>query len=340
MHRGGGNARITSHNQDFSLIETFNNLAPWGEKKFVSELKRTYKFQRGVYCHTEDNSPKYRMVGEILSILRSFAVQTRIFAKECNIIAVGYVRSTAQEDENLNRLRNKSAMTCDLFPRQFGERVRERGYLAASLLCRLAAFTLAEVLITLGIIGVVAAMTIPSLIQNYQEKVLANQFKKSYSMFSQVLNQVWVDNDMSVPICYYNQYLTSYDFSACNEVSAAVLKKLNVVKTCEKKSYENGCIPKYSGLNQSYLGGFTQDWILNHSKSYVLADGTIILEYGLHDSFPAIFAIDINGKKAPNKWGYDLFSFWTISNGGYYILQGTSYSVEDGGKTTNQMMKN
>ena len=61
--------------------------------------------------HTEDNSPKYRMVGEILSILRSFAVQTRIFAKECNIIAVGYVRSTAQDDENLNRLRNKCAMT-------------------------------------------------------------------------------------------------------------------------------------------------------------------------------------------------------------------------------------
>ena len=111
MHRGGGNARITSHNQDFSLIEAFNNLALWGEKKFVSELKRTYKFQRGVYCHTEDNSPKYRMVGEILSILRSFAVQTRIFAKECNIIAVGYVRSTAQDDENLNRLRNKCAMT-------------------------------------------------------------------------------------------------------------------------------------------------------------------------------------------------------------------------------------
>ncbi len=76
------------------------------------------------------------------------------------------------------RLRNKCAMTCDLFPRPFGERVRERGYLAASLLSRLAAFTLAEVLITLGIIGVVAAMTIPSLIQNYQEKVLANQFKK------------------------------------------------------------------------------------------------------------------------------------------------------------------
>ena len=138
--RGGGNSLKPSHNHGLWQVGMFNNLAPWGEKKFVSELKRAYKFQRGVYCHTEDNSPKYRMVGEILSILRSFAVQTRIFAKECNIIAEGYVRSTAQDDENLNRLRNKCAMTCDLFPRPFGERVRERGYLAASLLSRLAAF--------------------------------------------------------------------------------------------------------------------------------------------------------------------------------------------------------
>ena len=61
--------------------------------------------------HTEDNSPKYRMVGKMISILRSFAVQTRIFAIECNIIAVDYVRSTAQDNENLNRLRNKCAMT-------------------------------------------------------------------------------------------------------------------------------------------------------------------------------------------------------------------------------------
>lgn len=40
------------------------------------------------------------------------------------------------------------------------------------------AFTLAEVLITLGIIGIVAAMTIPALIANYQERVIVSQLKK------------------------------------------------------------------------------------------------------------------------------------------------------------------
>ena len=43
---------------------------------------------------------------------------------------------------------------------------------------RRVAFTLAEVLITLGIIGIVAALTIPTLMSNYREKLLVNQLKK------------------------------------------------------------------------------------------------------------------------------------------------------------------
>lgn len=43
-------------------------------------------------------------------------------------------------------------------------------------------FTLAEVLITLGIIGVVAAMTMPTLIQKNQDKELISRIKKTYSM--------------------------------------------------------------------------------------------------------------------------------------------------------------
>ena len=41
------------------------------------------------------------------------------------------------------------------------------------------AFTLAEVLITLGIIGVVAALTIPTLIQKYEKQVYITQLKKA-----------------------------------------------------------------------------------------------------------------------------------------------------------------
>lgn len=52
------------------------------------------------------------------------------------------------------------------------------------------AFTLAEVLITLGIIGVVAAMTIPSLIKQYQRIVLETQFNKAVSNLHQAV-KLW-----------------------------------------------------------------------------------------------------------------------------------------------------
>ena len=50
-------------------------------------------------------------------------------------------------------------------------------------------FTLAEVLITLGIIGVVAAMTMPSLIQDKQNTERVSQLKKVYSTLSQAYLQ-------------------------------------------------------------------------------------------------------------------------------------------------------
>ena len=60
-------------------------------------------------------------------------------------------------------------------------------------------FTLAEVLITLGIIGVVAAITMPTLINNYREKATVNKVKKFYSMMSQAYLLSVKDNEHADP---------------------------------------------------------------------------------------------------------------------------------------------
>lgn len=57
-------------------------------------------------------------------------------------------------------------------------------------------FTLSEVLITLGIIGVVAAITLPTLIQNYQKTVWVNQLKESYSILSQGFQKMLADDEV------------------------------------------------------------------------------------------------------------------------------------------------
>ena len=57
-----------------------------------------------------------------------------------------------------------------------------------------AAFTLAEVLITLGIIGVVAAMTIPTLISNYKERVTITKVKQTFSYLTQAYTYSVLEN--------------------------------------------------------------------------------------------------------------------------------------------------
>lgn len=63
-------------------------------------------------------------------------------------------------------------------------------------------FTLAEVLITLGIIGIVAAMTIPTLIQNQQKRKMEAVLKEDYSIIQQVMKFTEYDDvslDLNVP---------------------------------------------------------------------------------------------------------------------------------------------
>ena len=105
-------------------------------------------------CHTEDTSPKYRMVGKIILTMRSFAC--------------------AQDDV----LPNKTVFS--RFTSHFS--------------LKRPAFTLAEVLITLGIIGVVAAMTMPALIANYNNHITEVRLKKFYSIFNQAIQQSVAEN--------------------------------------------------------------------------------------------------------------------------------------------------
>jgi prepilin-type N-terminal cleavage/methylation domain-containing protein len=52
---------------------------------------------------------------------------------------------------------------------------------------RIKGFTLSEILITLGIIGVVAALTLPAIIKHYQQQAVVGKVKKFYTEMNQVL---------------------------------------------------------------------------------------------------------------------------------------------------------
>ena len=366
---GGGNARITSHNQGFSLIKAFNNLAPWGEKKFVSELKRTYKFQRGVNnildchanqtrilskeysfvagdyvrstarndvnCHTEDCSPKYRMVcndvglesptyrnncGEYRKtvITRSDKRRSNRIHIEKDEIATFRYTPLAMTDK---RLRNKCAMTCDLFPRPFGERVRDRDYLAASLLSRLAAFTLAEVLITLGIIGVVSAMTVPTLMQNYQRQSYVTQLHKVYNEMSQALLRYQTDKNAV--------NLREAGLTSANAVNSFITTYLKVVKDCgnDFSACFGSDYKKINGTSLSFGEASSAAGV------FVLAGGQSIAIFSRNSDSQqysnsiATILVDVNGKKGPNIQGRDFYQMDIYSTDGGPVIDEMIWNV-------------
>lgn len=80
----------------------------------------------------------------------------------------------------------------------------------------ISAFTLSEVLITLGIIGIIAAMTLPALTGKYQQKVLASQFKKAYANLQTAINTVNSENGIPYE-CYTIRYGIDYHVAECKD---------------------------------------------------------------------------------------------------------------------------
>ena len=120
--------------------------------------------------------------------------------------------------------------------------------------CR--AFTLAEVLVTLGIIGVVAAITMPTLIDNHQKKVAATRLEKFYSMMSQAVYQ-WVGDTGFIPGTTYNfPENTKYNGKGLEQWYNANLGKY--IKSTSQVSTDSGMFVAFadgSGFNAYQTGG-------------------------------------------------------------------------------------
>ena len=141
------------------------------------------------------------------------------------------------------------------------------------------AFTLAEVLITLGIIGVVAALTIPTLMANHRRKVTATRLKQSYNILYNAIKASEAENGSWL---YWD----------------APEKGGNTKEFAEKY-----ILPylKYTDVGENTVfDGIPVKYYIK------LVNGTTV---GLSMGLCLDFVVDINGEKAPNKWGYDQFDF-------------------------------
>ena len=202
-------------------------------------------------------------------------------------------------------------------------------------------FTLSEVLVTLMIIGVVAVLTIPTIMNSIWNMQQKNQFKKAYTTVYQALYEI-KNNVGYVPNCFYNSTVQSAPQSGeCASLFFPEFKKnLNIIKDCPDHAYSGGCIPYYNDNAGGGCPGFSQTNMQNNNPTYVLADGTIIAPYGVAGALPLI-VVDINGQKPPNKWGYDVFDlFWYGNNDALKVQPSTCFTPDTGGITTDVMIQN
>lgn len=169
------------------------------------------------------------------------------------------------------------------------------------------AFTLAEVLITLGIIGVVAAITIPGLITNNRARVLHSKYLKSYSVISQMMKLIEGDDialDSSM-LSQVGKYLKGSTYCGSSSII------LNHAPD------DSPCFYSKSGRYKTYDGKKLVNASEMDDAQYALPDGTLFLfEWDtLHykDGSHCWIFTDINGyKNGPNRWGVDLFTFQII----------------------------
>lgn len=187
------------------------------------------------------------------------------------------------------------------------------------------AFTLAEILITLGIIGVVAAMTLPALIQKQQEKILVNQLKKSYSAFSQAFLKVVAENGPAESWDIGNHAT----LGGANKLYNLFKPHLSVVEDC---GINRGCF--YTGTYKA-LNAPAFIWQPSTHTNYArgrLSDGTAFLFWsagegcntdyssdgsGRYSKICGVIYVDVNGDKSPNQAGVDYFMFIITKDGIY-----------------------
>jgi len=197
-------------------------------------------------------------------------------------------------------------------------------------------FTLAEILITLTVIGVVAALTIPTLLQNTNQAELKTALKRDFADLQQATLLIKNDNGGTLVNAFINGIV---DQSGTENLKNAFKGKLSYIKDCTGTSYYGG-----SGTGSSQEGCWhlaNQRWYLNGTilttdathPGLVLSNGTLMVFYLNSNTCSAStgdytscgwIGFDVNGFKKPNTVGKDIF-YASLTNDGLIPQGARSY---------------
>ena len=181
-------------------------------------------------------------------------------------------------------------------------------------------FTLSEVLITLGIIGIVAALTIPSLIQKQKEKITIVKIQKAYSVLSQAYQ--YAVEEYGIPSTWG---ITARTRNKAILARNILFAKIKVSVKCDEND-QSACNRAVNYYTKNSTNPNT-DISTANTASVLTADGFTFFiltqdnKLMMRGSTPALRSqyawiyFDINGKKKPNTYGKDFFTFYLTDYG-------------------------
>ncbi len=197
-----------------------SNVSKLGSKE-VSKNLRNFSFAIKKACHCEDERSEDVAIAKSLNI-NEITTQSSIAHND---------KSSSETNLTTYRLNDLTSFLDMFFSRKRVAFTLAEGATHVDT-CdgkRKIAFTLAEVLITLGIIGVVASLTLPSVVAHYKEKVLVTQVQKAYSEMQNALKMYAAQNNCSDITC----------ISDTNQTSAELADKLFAQFQGAKRCPEN-----------------------------------------------------------------------------------------------------
>ena len=225
---------------------------------------------------------------------------------------------------------------------------------------------MAEVLITLGIIGVVAALTLPSLVANYRKQQYVNSLKVGYSILNNGFRTMMADENVddiedSELFSVIKSVGSDTDTVASEQAAAKVLskyfQKARLISRADLKTKSNckdlvGKGPRFWNLgdktqcsgnyNMQYAlpNGMTMSIFLYLTCSNSsLSDAEIAAAGGKMTKHCGMIDLDINGEREPNQWGRDGYRFFITQSGAVVPLGGKDHLIYSG-KVDSESQKN
>lgn len=192
-------------------------------------------------------------------------------------------------------------------------------------------FTLAEVLITLGIIGIVASMTLPSLVAKHRKKVLHTQFLKAYSDIQNAAKRFETDNGITIYEYSFNEKSptktlktlmssfigTKYGSKVSTDYDEEIEGSLSFEKAI-------GYTPKNLAGKKQKVHPCDQSIITEEVGGRIFSMDDAVSIYDKPQPYGPKICIDINGRKGPNIYGYDWFVFIFTKEGSVKPYIGSS----------------